>query len=66
MEQLTKNAIDFVSTYGGKMILALLVFLIGRLVMNALNKAAGKAIDKTSLDGTVNRLRKTPSRFCCT
>ncbi|MBQ1741686.1 MAG: mechanosensitive ion channel, partial [Oscillospiraceae bacterium] len=58
MEQLTKNAIDFVSTYGGKIILAILVFIIGRLVMNALNKAAGKAIDKTSLDSTVKQVTK--------
>ncbi|MBQ1604020.1 MAG: mechanosensitive ion channel [Oscillospiraceae bacterium] len=58
MEQLTKNAIDFVSTYGGKIILAILVFIVGRLVMNALNKAAGKAIDKTSLDSTVKQVTK--------
>ena len=58
MEQFIKNGIDFISTYGGKIVLAILVFIIGYFVIKLLNKAAGKAIDKTSLDQTVRQLTK--------
>jgi len=58
MEQFVKNGIDFVSTYGGKIVLAILVFIVGYFVIKLLNKAAGKAIDKTSLDPTVRQLSK--------
>ena len=58
MEQFTKNVIDFVTTYGGKIILAIIVLIIGYFVIKALNKAAGKAIDKTNLDDTVKLILK--------
>lgn len=58
MEQFLKNGIDFVSTYGGKILLALIVFLVGRIVIKSLGKAAAKAIDKTSLDNTVKQVTK--------
>ena len=58
MEQFAKNGIDFISTYGGKILLALIVFLVGRAVINALGKAAAKAIDRTSLDNTVKQVSK--------
>ncbi|MBQ1675665.1 MAG: hypothetical protein II069_06520, partial [Oscillospiraceae bacterium] len=45
MDQFVKNGIDFITTYGGKLILAVIIFIIGRLVIKALSKAAGKAID---------------------
>lgn len=58
MEQFTKNVIDFVTTYGGKIILAILVLIIGYFVIKALNRAAGKAIEKTKLDNTVKLILK--------
>ena len=58
MDQFIKNGIDFVSTYGGKIILAILVLIVGYFVVKLLNKAAGKAIDRTNLDGTVKLLAK--------
>ena len=58
MEQFTKNVIDFATTYGGKIVLAILVFVIGLLVIKLLGKAAGKAIDRTKLDETVKLLAK--------
>jgi len=58
MEQFIKNGIDFISTYGGKIILALLVLIIGSFVVKLLNKFLGKAIDKTRLDDTIKHIGK--------
>ncbi len=58
MEELIKTIIDMATTYGGKIILALVVLIVGRIVIRSLNKAAAKGIDKTSLDPTVNSLLK--------
>ena len=60
MEQFVKNGIDFVSTYGGKIVLAILVFIVGYFVIKLLNKAAGKAIDRTSLTPRCVSFRKRP------
>ncbi|MBR3259737.1 MAG: mechanosensitive ion channel, partial [Firmicutes bacterium] len=58
MEELTKTIIDMATTYGGKIILALVVLIVGRIVIGWLNKVAAKAIDKADLDPTVNSLIK--------
>ena len=58
MDQFIKNSIDFATTYGGKIILAILILIFGSLFIKLLNKAAGKALDKTSLDPTVRQLLK--------
>ena len=58
MEELTKTIIDMATTYGGKIILALVVLIVGRIVIGWLNKVAAKAIDKANLDPTVNSLIK--------
>ncbi len=58
MEQFTKNVIDFATTYGGKIVLAILVLVIGYFVVRLLSRAAGKAIDRTKLDETVKLLAK--------
>lgn len=58
MDQFVKNAIDFVSTYGGKIILALIVLIVGRFVVRMLSNMAGKAIDKTKLDSTIQSIAK--------
>ena len=63
MEELTKTAIDMATTYGGKIILALVVLIVGRIVINSLSKAAGKAVDKGNLDATVNSLIKKAVRI---
>ena len=63
MDQFVKNGIDFITTYGGKLILAVIIFIIGRLVIKALSKAAGKAIDKTKLDPMVRQLMKKAVRI---
>ena len=58
MEQFAKNGIDLLSTYGGSIISALLILIIGCIVIKLLNKAAGKAIDKTKLDTTIKQVLK--------
>lgn len=58
MEEFKKGVINFVTTYGGKIILALIVLIIGRFVVKALAKAAGKAVDRSKLDETVKLLLK--------
>ena len=58
MENITKTIVEMATTYGGKILLALVVLIVGRIVIGSLNKAAAKAIDKTSLDPTVNGLFK--------
>ncbi len=58
MEDLTKTIIEMATTYGGKILLAIVVLIVGRIIIGRLNHVAAKAIDKTSLDPTVNSLFK--------
>ena len=58
MAEITKTIIDMATTYGGKIVLALVVLIVGRIVIRGLNKAAAKAIDKSVQDPTVNGLVK--------
>ncbi|MBS7263408.1 MAG: mechanosensitive ion channel family protein [Eubacteriales bacterium] len=58
MDQLIENGINMLSTYGGKVVLALVVLLIGHLLIKLLVKLAGKALDKTKLDQTVKVFAK--------
>ncbi len=58
MEEFKKDVIGFVTTYGGKIVLALLVLIIGSFVVKGLAKAAGKAVDRSKLDETVKLLLK--------
>ncbi len=61
--QFVKNAIDIASTYGGKIILAIVVLIVGSLVIKLLNKAALKAFDKSKLDETVKVVAKKAIRI---
>jgi small conductance mechanosensitive channel len=56
MEQFIKNGIDLLSTYGGKIVLAIVVTIVGSLVIKMMVKLATKAIEKTSIDLTVKRV----------
>ncbi len=58
MQEWTKTIVDMLTTYGGKIVLAIVVLIIGRIVIGALNKAAARGIDKTNLDPTINGLAK--------
>ena len=58
MEEFFKSGIDFISTYGGRVIIAILVFAIGCFVIKLLMKALVKAIDKLKMDETLKRITK--------
>ena len=58
MEELTKTVIDMATNYGGKILLALVVFIVGRIVIRSLNKAVAKGFDKTNLDPSVINILK--------
>ncbi|MBQ9593288.1 MAG: mechanosensitive ion channel family protein [Lachnospiraceae bacterium] len=58
MEQFLQKAIDLATTYGGKIVLALVILIIGSLVVKLLTKGAAKAIDKTKLDPTIKQVAK--------
>ncbi len=55
MEQFTKNGIDLITTYGGKIVLAIVVMIIGSIVIRMLVRIADRSIQKTSIDITVKR-----------
>ena len=58
MEEITKTIIDMATTYGGKIVLALVVLIVGRIIIGVLQKAANKAVDKANPDPTVGNLIK--------
>ena len=62
MEDFKRQAIELAATYGGKLLLAIIVLIVGLLVIRALQKLAGKAIDRTKLDDTVKSLAKNVVR----
>ena len=63
MEQFLKTAIDLATTYGGKIVLALVALLIGSIVVKLLSKGIAKAIDKTKLDATIKQVAKNVVKF---
>ena len=58
MGQFTKNVIDFATTYGGKILLAIVVLVVGYFVVKLLCRAANKAIDRLKTDETVKSVAK--------
>jgi len=58
MNEFAKNGIELLTTYGGKIVLAIVVLIVGSLLIKLLNKLAGKAIDKSKLDTTVKQVAK--------
>jgi len=59
MEQFISNGIDLISTYGGKIVLAIVVLIIGALLIKLLKKLTAKAVDKTQLDPTIKSVIKS-------
>ncbi len=58
MNPFVSKAVDLVSTYGGKIILAAVVLFVGSFLIKLLNKAAGKALDKMKVEETVRQVVK--------
>ena len=59
MEQFKKTGIELLTTYGGKIVAAIIVIIVGLILIKMLNKLAAKAIGKTKLDDTVKSIIKT-------
>jgi len=58
MEQFWNNCINMLSTYGGKIILAVVTLIIGSLIIKLLNKLIGKVIDKSKVEATIKNVVK--------
>ena len=63
MEKFLQTLIEMATTYGGKILLALVVLLIGSLVIKGIMKGVRKAIDKTDLDPTIKQVTKNCIKF---
>ena len=50
------KCLELVATYGGKLLLAILVLIIGSIVVKALNKAITKALNKTKVDEVLKKI----------
>ncbi|MBO4868693.1 MAG: mechanosensitive ion channel [Clostridia bacterium] len=53
MEEFKSKAIEIISTYGGKLLLAVAVLIVGLIVIKLLNKCVAKMLKKSKFDGTV-------------
>ena len=58
MEQFFNKVIDILTTYGGKIVLAIVVLIVGHFVIRFICKGVGKAIDRTKIDDMVKRIAK--------
>ena len=58
MQEFIKSGIDFISTYGGRVIIAILVFIVGCFVVKLLMKGLNRTIDKLKMDETLKQLLK--------
>ncbi|MBR3397153.1 MAG: mechanosensitive ion channel [Lachnospiraceae bacterium] len=63
MDQFLNKAIDILTTYGGKIVLAIVVLIVGYFVIKFLSKAFAKALDRTNLDPTVKQIAKKAARI---
>ena len=61
--ELIKSGMDFIGTYGGRVIIAILVFVAGCFVIKLLMKALVKAIDKLKIDMTLKQIGKKGVRL---
>ena len=62
MEEFKKKAIELISTYGGKILLAIATLVVGLIVIKLLNKLIEKALKKSKLDGTVKSVIRNISK----
>ena len=53
MSEFMEKVVSILTTVGGKIILALVVFIVGRIIINALSKGLDKVKSFTKLDKTV-------------
>ena len=56
MSAFLQKVLDLVTTYGSKVLLAIVVLIVGCIVIKALRKGIRKALDKTKLDEAVKNI----------
>ena len=56
MDEVKSKVLSLITTYGSKLILAIVALIIGSIIVKLLNKAARKALDKTKLDDAVKHV----------
>lgn len=56
MSRFLDNVINLVTTYGGKVVLAIVVLIVGSFVIKALHKGVRKALNKAKLDDAVKKM----------
>ena len=53
MEEFVQKGIELLTTYGGKIALAIVVLIVGSIVIKLVSKAVKKALSKSKLDKMV-------------
>lgn len=59
MSEFAKKGIDLLGTYGGKILFAIVVFVVGYFIIRLLVKLISKAINKTKFDEMIKRIAKS-------
>ncbi len=58
-----KKCLELVATYGGKILLAIVVLIIGSIVIKGLNKSITKALNKTKMDVVLKKILVKTVKF---
>lgn len=58
-----KKCLELVATYGGKLLLAIVVLIIGSIVIKGLNKSITKALNKTKMDVVLKKILVKTVKF---
>ncbi|MBR2546025.1 MAG: hypothetical protein IKE93_07670, partial [Erysipelotrichaceae bacterium] len=58
MEELVNKIMELGVSYGGKLLLALIVLVIGSLAIRTIKKMVSKALDKDNVDKTLKSVVK--------
>ncbi len=56
LEEFIRSGIDLISTYGGRVIIAVIVFIVGCFVVKLLMKAVNKSVGKLKIDQTLKQI----------
>ncbi len=63
MEQFTKTGIELLTSYGGKIVAAVVALIVGLILIKFLNRLTAKAVAKTKFDDTVKKIIRTVVRI---
>jgi len=58
VKEFLKSGLDFISTYGGRVVIAIVVLVVGSIIIKLLMKALVRAVDKTTLEKTLREILK--------